>query len=391
MPRIDSTLTTLAVAAIIAGSIVYTVQYLNNAPGGLQALGLSNVMAANAAEAKQSDGGAAGQPATAQGEWAATAAGKVEPEGGVIRVVPEMSGVVTDVLVKTGDKVKAGDLLFVLRDDELRARWQAARTEIDVRKRERAEDPIDEEEGNANAKKSEEPKPKPRADAEDALGDAQLKAYEAQRALDDAYIAWRKGNASEESIEPNRKALADARQALETARKAAADVRANPDTALPTRLEGGLESARNDLAVIETMLQRARVRAPRDGIILDVEAKVGEMRTPSPQAPAIELGNTDELIVRSELEERDLTAVQKGQRVVIRSNAFPGQDFAGTVRLVAPSLSAPKLSGRGPRAASDVDVVEVEISLDGKPPLITGMRVDVFFKQPGAKEQASAN
>ncbi|MEO1793668.1 MAG: efflux RND transporter periplasmic adaptor subunit, partial [Pseudomonadota bacterium] len=230
----------------------------------------------------------------------------------------------------------------------------------------------------------------PRTKAEDALGDAELATYTAQRKLDDAYIAWRQDGGPAANVETARKALEDARKAEAEKRAALETEKAKEGTPLPTRLEGGLEAARDDLAVLEVNMQRTRVRAPRDGTILDVSARVGETITPSPQAPAVELGNLETLIIRSELEERDLTAVEKGQKVIVRSNAFPGRDFEGQVRLVAPSLSAPKLSGRGPRAASDVDVVEVEIALEGQPPLIPGMRVDVFFK-PTTTAEASGS
>ncbi|MEO0729102.1 MAG: efflux RND transporter periplasmic adaptor subunit, partial [Pseudomonadota bacterium] len=158
---------------------------------------------------------------------------------------------------------------------------------------------------------------------------------------------------------------------------------------LPTRLEGGFVNALDDLRVLETRLERTRIRAPSNGTVLDLDAEVGETVAASPLRPIAKIGDLDQLTIRSEIEERDLTAVSVGQDVVVRSGAFPGRDFTGKVKWVAPTLAPPQLTGRGPRQLADVDVLELTIDLDGQPPLLPGMRVDVFFK-PATKKQASA-
>ena len=69
-----------------------------------------------------------------------------------------------------------------------------------------------------------------------------------------------------------------------------------------------------------------------------------------------------------------------GQLVVVRSDAHPEREFNGKVASLAPSLGPGKLGQRGPRRPSDVDVLEVVVDMDGQPPLLPGMRVDVFFR-----------
>ena len=46
---------------------------------------------------------------------------------------------------------------------------------------------------------------------------------------------------------------------------------------------------------------------------------------------------------------------------------------------------------RGPRRPNDVEVLEVLVSLDGNPPLLTGMRVDVFFKDGETAAEPKTN
>ena len=80
------------------------------------------------------------------------------------------------------------------------------------------------------------------------------------------------------------------------------------------------------------------------------------------------------------LEERDAAKVRVGQSVVVKSDAHPGREFAGKVASLAPALGPGKLGQRGPRRPNDVDVLEVVVDMEGQPPLLPGMRVDVFFK-----------
>ena len=64
----------------------------------------------------------------------------------------------------------------------------------------------------------------------------------------------------------------------------------------------------------------------------------------------------------------------------MRSNAYPGRDFEGKVTELAPSLGLPRMGSRGARRATDVEVMEVMIDLQGAVPLLPGMRADAFFR-----------
>ena len=66
--------------------------------------------------------------------------------------------------------------------------------------------------------------------------------------------------------------------------------------------------------------------------------------------------------------------------MVVRSDAFPGRDFEGKVGSIAAYVGPPRLGSRGPRKPTDIEVLEVSVDLDGRPPLMPGMRADVFFR-----------
>ena len=149
---------------------------------------------------------------------------------------------------------------------------------------------------------------------------------------------------------------------------------------IANRLESALTAARADVWTAEAALERTRIRAPLKGSVLQVNAKVGELSSPQSELPLVMLGDTSALRVKAEVEERDVAKVKLGQKVFVRSEAYPGKDFEGTVTVIAPALGPPRMAVRTTRRASDVDVLEVTVELAPGSPLLSGMRVDVFFK-----------
>jgi HlyD family secretion protein len=368
MPKADSSLTMLVVAAGLALGIGYYVpQTLSQRPAP-----------AYAAKAEETPKAATPQPqAQAQRPvWATSAPGRVEPAGGDIRMSAQVPGRVTEVLVGVNDKVAAGDLLIRLADEDLAARVNAARAEVAVRKRDRDNETVSKAAQDRRA-------------AEDKLADSEQKLALAREDLDRALKLKRNTTGAATEIDKARDAAAKAGDQLDQARTNLRKVMSN-DAPAPTRLEAALAAARAELSLAEAALERTRVRAPSNGSILQLNAKVGETVAPSPENLLVVLGDVTSLRVRAELEERDIGKVRIGQGAVVRSDAFPGRDFEGSVSSLARSLGPSKLGQRGPRRPTDIDVLEVIIDLTGEPPLLPGMRVDVFLKADASAPSASS-
>lgn len=361
-PKVNSTLASLVVAALAAGAIAMAVENLRHAPrtagGGLDTSVTTSAAAVTSAQAQR-------PPAAARaGGWTASAPGRVEPFGGEIRIGAQMSGKVAQVVVRMNDKVKAGDLLLRLSDDEVMAKLAGADAEASVRRRERDSEPAVKLAAD-------------RRTADDALWTAERAAFKARMDLDKLQIA---GGTASKDIEAARAALKDANEKLDQEKASMRRVVNQPGMPLPTRLEASLSVARSELAALEQTIDRTRIRAPSDGTVLLVNTRVGETVTPSPEDVLIQFGDLSQLRVRAEIEERDVGKIRLGQSVIVRSDTFPGQDFNGRVEVMAQALGAPRLAPRGPRRPSDQDVLQVVVDLEGHPPLIPGMRVDVFFK-----------
>jgi len=203
----------------------------------------------------------------------------------------------------------------------------------------------------------------------------------------------RGGSGTDADVDKAREATDKARERLVQARDGLRKALAVEGLPPPTRPEAALTAARAELSLVEAALEKTRVRAASAGTVLQVNTKAGETVAPSPEASLLVMGNLASLRVRAEFEERDLGKVRVGQAAVVRSDAFPGKDFEGKVTFLAQSLGPSRLGQRGPRKPTDVDVLEVLIELGGKPPLLPGMRVDVFLRNdttalPGNKQTA---
>jgi len=359
LKKVNPTAITLGVAGLLAVAVGFYVNSVSWGPVAEQ----KNTQA-TASDGSKSDSGKA---VVAAPTWAASATGRVEPKSGEVRITAEVPGQILDIPISINDNVKEGDLLIRLEDGDALTKVAAARAEEQVRVRERNEE-------DARGLQQE------RRTAEDGVANAERAVFGAQQEFDDALDAKRKDNGTEDAVDKARTKLDDARKTLADKKATLATVNAKSGMPLPTRLESALAVSRAELSAAELGVEHTRVRAPFDGTVLNIIAKKGEVAAPSPENTLTVLGDVSAMKVRAEVEERDAAKIHVGQRVVVRADAYPDQDFEGRVSSVAQSLSQPNIVSRGPRRPNDVEVLEAVVDLDGQPPLLTGMRVDVFFK-----------
>jgi len=362
MPRGDSSLNMLIVAAILALGVGYYVPQTFSAKPAVDS-------AKSAADAFKTDTSAKPKTAPKSG-WAVSAAGRVEPTGGEVRIGAQVPGRTAEVLVALNDKVAAGDLLVRLDDEELIGRTNAALAEATVRKRERD-----------NGEMSTGKLAQDRKSAEDQVATAERQLVQSRDEFDRAYKARRSGQGGPDNdVEKTREAVGKARERLDQARATLRKALIADGVPAPSRLEVALTAARADLAAADAALERTRIRAASPGTALQVNAKVGETATPSPENVLVVVGDLSALRVKAEIEERDIGKLRVGQAAIMRSDAFPGKDFDGKVATLGQALGPSRIGQRGPRKPTDVDMLEITIDLVGQTPLLPGMRVDVYLK-----------
>jgi len=301
--------------------------------------------------------------------WLAVAPGRVEPLSGLIRVAPPVMGVIGEVLVGAGATVFAGEPLIRLVDQEARARLAAAEAQVALRRR------VRNKESAASGAAA-------RRRAEDAVADTEIAVAEARSFVDKAAIERRAGRGSDADVEAARSGLTRAQVRL--VQQKAELRRIEADASLPTQAEGQLNIARSELLATQGAIEKMTIRAPIDGTVLQMNARPGELASPSATQALVLLGNVSALRVRAEVDERDIEKIKAGQAVLVRPAAFRDREIAGTVSFIAPLVEAGRYNALGQRNMTDVDVVEVLVSLGEPGPLAVGMKVDVYFRQDGA-------
>jgi len=111
--------------------------------------------------------------------------------------------------------------------------------------------------------------------------------------------------------------------------------------------EAGCHAAEADIATAVARLETARatlsrsvLRAPFAGIVAEVTGEQGEYSTPSPPGiptpPAIDLIDDACLYVTAPIDEVDAPKIRVGLSARIALDAFPGRHFAGQVKRIAP-------------------------------------------------------
>jgi HlyD family secretion protein len=335
-------------------------------------LAVAVACAALAAKTGAQEAGRAPRPEPAdEKRWQAVAPGRVEPAGGEIKIAAPTMGVIGEVLVKANDKVAAGDPLIRLADSEAQARLATAEAQVGMRKRSRNDEAAP---TRAAARRR----------AEDAVADADKAVWDAQAVLDKAVIDRRAGRASDADLDAARTALSRAQDRLKQQKAELRRIEADANTLLPSFSEGQLNVARAEVAAAAAAVEKLTIRAPVAGTVLQVNAKPGELASPSNPQALLVLGDISALRVRAELDERDFGEIKIGQPVLVRAAAFRGREFAGKVAFIAPIVEQGRINARGSqRNVSDVDVVEVLIDLAQADPLAIGMKVDVYFQPDG--------
>ncbi len=235
-----------------------------------------------------------------------------------------MGGRIEVLAVKEGDRVKKGQLLLKLWNDDQQAQASLAQAQITLA-----------------AKRSEE-----------ACIAATNAENEARRQAD----LRGKGFVSASKEEAAR-TEADVRRA--SCNTAKADVAQAEARFRATRIEQG----------------RVALYAPFDGTVAKIVGELGEYSTPSPPGvptpPAIDLIDDSCLYVKAPMDEVDAPKIQPGQPVRITLDALPGKTLPGKVRRVAPYVSAIEKQAR---------TVDIEVDFDqpeaaGK--LLVGYSADV--------------
>ena len=276
-----------------------------------------------------------------------SALGRLEPKGGIIHIAApstpqSVSGsVIATLNVAEGDDVEAGELLAVTDIEPLYlASLDKARTELELARR------------AAQAANS-------RADEACVLADVAEREAERRASLLERNLS------SEEETE-QAQGDATARRASCTAARASARV-----------AESTIDVAQAEVALHEAELQRAYIRAPFPGRILEIIAHQGEFVG---LEGLLKMGRVDQMYAVAEVYETDIRRVKVGQRARVTSDALD-RPLSGTVEFIHHQVAKQDEMGTDPAARKDARIIEVEILLDDPAAAasLTNLQVEVVI------------
>ena len=306
-------------------------------------------------------------PALAQGAF--TAPGRVEGAGRPLSIGSAAGGIVADVLVHEGDRVRAGQPLVRLDCRPLDAEVQARAAHVAA-----AQATYDRFRNG--------PRPDEIAVGEAVVGYSQARAEEAKKTLQRSETLQEGVTVTTAHLlEVQRDARIAAAQ-LEEARSRLNLLRAGSREEDIRDAKALRDAAAADLDATRARLAQCSIAAPASGTVLDVDVNPGQFLSLAVPQPLVHIVPEGPARVRAEVALHDFAHVCTGQRATIAAETAAGTAMNAQVSSISPAVTTRGTpDAAGAAAAGEADsVVAVVLTLDqGAPALPIGLPVTVRF------------
>lgn len=252
-----------------------------------------------------------------------------------IEVASKVIGRVAWIGVDKGDKVKEGQVIVRLEDDEYRAQLQQGRGQfanLEARLQELLNGSRPEEVAVAKANLEQS-----RADLENArtnldrIRKLQAEKVTSEQSLDDAQARYDAQAARVASLE-----------------KSYELVRIGPRQEQIDAMRGQVQQARGMVDFYETQLANTVIRAPVTGTILERVVEKGEFVTTSfvgergAKGYVVSLADLNDLEVELDISQSDFAKLGARQRGVVTTDAFPDRKYEGIIDEISPEANRQK-------------------------------------------------
>jgi len=252
-----------------------------------------------------------------------------------IELASKVVGRVAWIGVDKGDKVKKGQPIVRLEDDEYRAQLQQARGNLMALQARLAElehgsRPEEIAVAKANLLQA-------RADLENARihfeRTRKLVAENvlSQQALDTARTQFEAAEARARSLERNYEL-----------------VRIGPRQEEIDAVKGQIEEAKGRVAFYTARLNNTVIRAPVSGTILEREVEIGEYVTTSfvgergAKGYVVSLADLNGLQVELDINQNDFAKLSRRQRAIVTTDAYPDREYEGIIEEISPEANRQK-------------------------------------------------
>lgn len=263
--------------------------------------------------------------------------GKVEPENGIVELASNTGGIVTSVKTQAGDSIKKGQVIVTLdsKDDALQA--QQIRDQITTQHKQVRADQV-------------------------AVGQYQAQLEDKTNTLTTSEKLAQTGAETKQNVESLKTDQKVLQVQLEKSQKTAAVSQSKIN-----ELEAQLKSAQHNL-------NEKIIKAPSDGVVLSLDAKVGSAI--QPLASFAQFASTGPMVIHGEADEMFANKLALGQKVSIHYIGDSLVVATGKITFLSPTLNNKSLFTDEPGEQQDRRVRRFKVLLNNTDGLLINQKVE---------------
>jgi len=254
-----------------------------------------------------------------------------------INVNTKVTGRVAWIGVEKGDKVKEGQVLVRLEDDEFRAQYEQAKGAAD-----NARAYLEELQNGS--------RPEEVQQAQHNLDEARATLANDKLTLDRSRELAAGGVVSKQNLDDATAKFDSDQQRVNSLEKAFQLMRIGPRQEEIARAKGALLQAEGQQAYAKSQLDATVIRAPVTGTILERTAEKGELITSGfasnaeggPQGSVVALADLKDIQVELDIAQDDFAKLGPNQKGIVTVDAYPDRKYEGVIAQISPEANRQK-------------------------------------------------
>jgi HlyD family secretion protein len=254
-----------------------------------------------------------------------------------INVNSKVTGRLAWIGVEKGDKVKEGQVLVRLEDEEFRAAYEQSRGAL-----ENAQAYLDELQHGS--------RPEEIQEAQHNLDEAQATLVNDKLTLDRTKQLAGGGVVSRQQLDDATAKFESDQQRVNSLERVFQLMKIGPRAEEISRAQGAVTQAQGQLDYAKSQLDATVIRAPVTGTILDRTAEKGELITAQfasaaaggPQGSVVSLADLNDLQVELDIAQADFARLGSTQKAKVTTDAYPDKEYDGVIAQISPEANRQK-------------------------------------------------
>jgi HlyD family secretion protein len=254
-----------------------------------------------------------------------------------INVNSKVTGRLEWIGVEKGDKVKEGQVLVRLENQEFRAAYEQAKGAM-----ENAKAYLEELQHGS--------RPQEIQQAQHNLDEARATLANDKLTLDRTKELATSGVVSKQQLDDATAKFEADQQRANSLQQSFAMAQIGPRPEEILRAQGALAQAQGQLDYAKSQLDATVIRAPVNGTILDRTAEKGELITAQfasaaaggPQGSVVSLADLNDLQVELDIAQADFARLSPAQKAIVTTDTYPDKQYDGVIAQISPEANRQK-------------------------------------------------